>query len=161
MQDQMSDSIFDDRIELVVIICAYGRDDLTHQTLSDLGQSRICHLVCVVDNQGSFVAPMFDTVQVIRPSSNLGWTRGSNLGLRSMISRTDANVFVLLNNDVRLSPGFVDGLSNSRVETLYLDRAGLLWTGTQGGVNVYDSRQARFAYYQKSTVMSLDSSMGL
>jgi GT2 family glycosyltransferase len=110
MRDQMSDSRTDDRISLMVIICAYGREDLTQQTLTDLGQSGISHRVCIVDNQGSFATPAGDKVKVIRPSSNLGWARGSNLGLRSMISQTDTQLFVLLNNDVRLSHGFVDGL---------------------------------------------------
>src|ERR1019366_9781883 len=106
----MSGSIIDDRIALMVIICAYGREDLTLQALADLGQSRIGHMVCIVDNHGSFVAPVGDKVRVIRPSTNVGWARGSNLGLDTMISQTDDQLFVLLNNDVRLSHGFVDGL---------------------------------------------------
>jgi GT2 family glycosyltransferase len=117
MRDQMAGSSIDERIGLIVIICAYGRDDLTLQTLTDLGQSGIGHKVCIVDNQGSFTPPVGNKVQVIRPSSNLGWAGGSNLGLHSMIAQTDAQLFVLLNNDVRLSHGFVDGLYEAWQQT--------------------------------------------
>lgn len=113
----MSDSASAVQFDVVVVICAYGRDSLTLQTLRDLGHSSIGHMVCVVDNQGSFAAPECDAIRVIRPSANLGWARGSNLGLRSMISGTDASAFVLLNNDVRLSPGFIDGLYDAWLHT--------------------------------------------
>ena len=110
MRDQMLGSSDTDRIDIAVIICAYGQDELTRQTLVDLEQSTVRHMVCVVDNKGSFRARERHTVRVIRPLVNLGWTRGSNLGVHSMMSYTDAQVFILLNNDVRLSHGFVDGL---------------------------------------------------
>jgi GT2 family glycosyltransferase len=117
MRDPMSGSSRNSQIDIVVIICSYGRNDLTMQALADLAQSRDGHVVCIVDNQGSLVPPADDSLHVIRPPSNLGWARGSNLGVLSMMSQTDARVFVLLNNDVRLSNGFVDGLYDAWQQT--------------------------------------------
>lgn len=110
MRGLMSGNSSNNPIDIAVIICSYGLQDLTLQTMKDLAKSNVSHMVCLVDNQGSLVVSEQETVQVIRPPANLGWARGSNLGVRSMMSRTDAQVFVLLNNDVRLSHGFVDGL---------------------------------------------------
>lgn len=119
MRDPMSGNSRSAQIDVSVIVCSFGRNDLTLQTLEDLdlANSRGGHAVCIVDNQGSFVRPAHDTVHVIRPPSNLGWARGSNRGVRSMMSRTDAQVFVLLNNDVRLSYAFVQGLYEAWQQT--------------------------------------------
>jgi GT2 family glycosyltransferase len=103
--------------EVAVIICSYGREDLTCQVIADLECSKTSYRVCVVDNRGSFVDEPGSGIQVLRPGTNLGWARGSNLGLRHMISETNAASYVLLNNDVRLSRGFVHGLHSASQRT--------------------------------------------
>jgi GT2 family glycosyltransferase len=106
----MSDNLCLSGIEIVVVICSYGRNELTFQAVRDLGDPAIACRVLVVDNQGTVNLPSSENVEVIRPGSNLGWARGSNLGIRTALSHKTVSAVVLLNNDVRLSRGFVDGL---------------------------------------------------
>jgi GT2 family glycosyltransferase len=99
-----------DSIEVAVVICSYGRDELTLRVIRDLGDPAVACGVVVVDNQGSLNLRSLENVRVFRQTSNLGWTRGSNLGIRHAMSHGSVKYVVLLNNDVRLSHGFVDGL---------------------------------------------------
>jgi GT2 family glycosyltransferase len=108
---------FTDEARVAVVICAYGRDELTLRAVRDLGTPSIACRIVVVDNQGSLTLPETETIQVLRQSTNLGWTRGSNLGLRHALLDPSVQYVILLNNDVRLSPGFVDGLCDAARQT--------------------------------------------
>jgi PAS domain S-box-containing protein len=44
--------------------------------------------------------------------------------------------------------GYEDSLSHDQVFDLYQDRAGVLWIGTEEGLNLYDPRQSQFAHYR-------------
>ena len=68
----MSDNLCLSGIEIVVVICSYGRNELTFQAVRDVGDPAIACRVLVVDNQGTVNLPSSENVGVIRPGSNLG-----------------------------------------------------------------------------------------
>ncbi len=45
------------------------------------------------------------------------------------------------------NPRQSSSLSHSKIETLYRDRAGLMWVGTANGLNLYNPRQSQFVRY--------------
>ena len=96
------DREFGDR--LAVIIPTYGRDDLTAAVLDDLRPHDGPLAIYLVDNRGDYPEPYCGEV-LLRPGSNLGWAGGCNWGLLAAQGKFDA--YVLLNNDVRLSPHFL------------------------------------------------------
>jgi hypothetical protein len=53
----MSDNLCLNGIEIVVVICSYGRNELTFQALRDFGDPAIACRVLVVDNQGTINLP--------------------------------------------------------------------------------------------------------
>jgi GT2 family glycosyltransferase len=101
--------------EVAVIIPAFGRHDLTRTVLDDLAREGGSFDIWVVDNQGSFEPPSV-SVEIVKPGMNLGWTRGCNYGVSASWER-GYEAFILLNNDVRLSPAFVDGLLRAAIAT--------------------------------------------
>lgn len=105
---------------IAVIIPVYGRPDLTDALLSDLAAEEFRPAVYIVDNAGDYVPPV-DVEDILVPGTNLGWAGGSNLGLQRA-RRIDHSAYLLLNNDVRLSPAFVTGLVDAWLTT----KAGLL-----------------------------------
>jgi GT2 family glycosyltransferase len=108
---------------LVVIIPAYGREELTTTVIGDIAREDARgreHIDCVVvDNQGGYTECWRESV--IRPGRNLGWLGGTNAGLEAAHGQ-GYDAYVLLNNDVRLSHGFFSGL----VRAQKLTRAGLV-----------------------------------
>jgi GT2 family glycosyltransferase len=98
---------------VAVVICSYGHDEMTQQVVSDLRQAPTSHITCVVDNSGTYEPRDATDEVLLRPNRNLGWAAGSNYGLRAMLEKTEATAFVVLNNDVRLSVGFLDGLHSA------------------------------------------------
>src|SRR5215218_7637525 len=105
-------------LDIGIIICAYGRHDLTRAVLQDLGLLGDDIQICIIDNLGTLPNWGIASVSVIRPSWNLGWARGSNLGIRFFMDLGVCRSVLLLNNDVRLSPQFLNGLRNARDATL-------------------------------------------
>jgi GT2 family glycosyltransferase len=110
-------------MRLVVIIPAYGREELTASVIGDVAreadQPRVTIDAVVVDNQGGYEARWRELV--MRPGRNLGWLDGCNAGLDATRDQ-DYDAFILLNNDVRLSRGFFTGL----IRAQKLTGAGLL-----------------------------------
>jgi GT2 family glycosyltransferase len=110
-------------MRLVVIIPAYGRQELTTTVVGDIAREaergRESVDVLVVDNQGGYTPRWKESV--LRPGRNLGWLDGCNSGLDE--TRTaNYDAYILLNNDVRLSPGFFHGLARAQK----LTKAGLI-----------------------------------
>ncbi|MGY1604652.1 glycosyltransferase [Geodermatophilus sp. SYSU D00815] len=92
-----------------VVIPAYGMPDMTAEVVADcLREADLVHVV-VVDNAGDYTAPAGRGVQVLRPGENLGWLRGTNLGVATAAA-AGCDWLVPLNNDTRLSDGFFAGL---------------------------------------------------
>lgn len=104
-------------IATVVIVRSSGHDELTERIIVELEDSSIPYGVLVVDNYGSFRAPEFEHIQVFRPGRDLGWARGSNVGMRVALADHQVDTVVLLDNDVRLSRNFLGGLDESRKAT--------------------------------------------
>jgi GT2 family glycosyltransferase len=107
-----------ERGRALVVIPVYGHDEMTHDVLRDLDRERDLADVVVVDNRGDY-QPL-GAEDVLRPGSNLGWAGGTNLGTVER-RRSDHVGFVWLNNDTRLSRGFVAGLLRA-------------WRATGGGL---------------------------
>src|SRR6266545_1422975 len=91
-----------------IIIPIFGRPELTTAVLADLVQDDADFDVWLMDNKGDFEAES-RSVGVLRPHRNLGWAGGCNYGVSELWDR-GYGVFILLNNDVRLSPFFVTRL---------------------------------------------------
>jgi GT2 family glycosyltransferase len=91
----------DEPVKTAVIIPVFGRHDLTRATLRDLESEMNLADIWLVDNQGGFESEQIP-VTILTPGSNLGWCRGCNYGVTSVWDY-GYDVFILLNNDVRLS----------------------------------------------------------
>ncbi|MEO3936431.1 glycosyltransferase [Dermatophilaceae bacterium Soc4.6] len=105
----------------LVAIPAFGSPELTDNVLADLARDGSLDdlrvQVVVVDNGGDYVVPAAlrspgaagSRVTVHRPGHNLRWIGSANWALRAAV-RDGLDLCVVLNNDTRLSPGFLDGL---------------------------------------------------
>src|ERR671937_23588 len=97
----------------------FGQEHLTHAVLNDIRTESDLVDAIVVDNRSDY-APL-GWERVLRPGENLGWSGGCNAGL-ACVSGDGYGLFVLLNNDTRLSRAFFHGLVAAQEET----SAGLL-----------------------------------
>jgi GT2 family glycosyltransferase len=86
---------------------------MTHQLLGDLAREAALSEVIVVDNGGDY--PAYADELVLRPGTNLGWAGGTNLGTTQR--RSHHRAVVWLNNDTRLSQGFLTGLLRAHDDT--------------------------------------------
>ncbi len=91
----------------LVVVPVHGHHEMTHELLGDLRRESELADVVVVDNRGDY--PAVGDENVLRPGSNLGWAGGTNFGTIER-RRPDHVGFVWLNNDTRLSIGFIAGL---------------------------------------------------
>jgi GT2 family glycosyltransferase len=98
----------------LVVIPVVGHHDMTHAVLEDLRSESALVDVVVVDNGGDY--PTFADESVLRPGENLGWAGGTNLGTRELLRPHHAGA-IWLNNDTRLSRGFVAGLLEAAAVT--------------------------------------------
>src|SRR5581483_483553 len=92
---------------VLVVIPVLGHHQMTHDVLADLAREASLVDVVVVDNGGDY--PAFSDEAILRPGHNLGWAEGTNHGTRAC-ARPSHQAYLWLNNDTRLSPGFVAGL---------------------------------------------------
>lgn len=98
----------------LLAVPAYGSPELTDAVLCDLLRDDPLLpewlRVVVVDNQGDYVLPGWAVgVELVRPRENLRWIGTANWAFERACEQGD-EVVVLLNNDTRLSRGFVRGL---------------------------------------------------
>lgn len=110
---QIADSIDIDLNELHktwVIIAAYHKVNLTQAVVRQCLKEQTN--VCIVDNSGDYVRIADELV--LRPGRNLGWLSANNLAVGQI---SGANRFVLLNNDLVLSPNFISGLIQAEKAT--------------------------------------------
>lgn len=92
---------------VLVVVPVYGHHSMTHDLVGDLARESDLADVVIVDNAGDYMP--IGGEDVLRPSSNLGWAGGTNFGTLER-RRPDHAGFIWLNNDTRLSAGFVAGL---------------------------------------------------
>jgi GT2 family glycosyltransferase len=97
-------------VALFIAVPVYGQHDYTHAIVEDLEREGADFLI--VDNQGDY--PKLGDEPVIRPGENLGWAGGSDLGFRMAFSDGYSHAMTL-NNDTRISKGFVAALLDPRL----------------------------------------------
>ncbi|MCV7098956.1 glycosyltransferase family 2 protein [Mycobacterium palustre] len=95
----------------------YGQHEYTHALVEDLERESADYLI--IDNGGDY--PKLGGERVIRPGENLGWAGGSEMGFRIAFSDGYSHAMTL-NNDTRVSKGFVGELLNPRLP----DDAGII-----------------------------------
>lgn len=99
-----------DSAALLISVPVYGQHEYTHALVHDLERERADYLI--VDNAGDYVP--LGAERVVRPGRNLGWAGGSDLGFRIAFSEGYSHAMTL-NNDTRISEGFVDALVDRRL----------------------------------------------
>ena len=104
----------------LVVVPAFGASHLTDQVLADLTRDDLSLVpnlrIVVVDNKGDYQLPETRAaLSVHRPGGNTRWIGAANWGLRAALEADD-DIFVVLNNDTRLSRDFVYWLGLSLVE---------------------------------------------
>ena len=104
----------------LLVVPAFGASHLTDQVLADLTRDDLSLVpnlrIVVVDNKGDYQLPETRAaLSVHRPGSNTRWIGAANWGLRAALEADD-DIFVVLNNDTRLSRDFVYWLGLSLVE---------------------------------------------
>lgn len=97
-------------MSLLITIPVFGQHEYTHALVSDLEREGAEYLI--IDNRGDY--PRVRNERVITPGENLGWARGSDFGLRIAFAEGYSHAMTL-NNDTRISQGFVAGLVDSRL----------------------------------------------
>jgi teichuronic acid exporter len=90
-----------------VVIPAYGRVSMTQELVQQFFAADDVPTVVVVDNGGDYEAVAHEVV--VRPGTNTGWLRGTNLGT---VAALDLGLKAVMwcNNDVTLSRDFVAGM---------------------------------------------------
>jgi GT2 family glycosyltransferase len=107
----------DQLVSLLITVPVYRQHQYTHALVHDLERERADYLI--VDNGGDY--PAIGNERVIRTGRNLGWAGGSDLGFRIAFSE-GYSYAMTLNNDTRISPGFVDAVLDRRLP----DNAGII-----------------------------------
>ncbi|CPR08367.1 rhamnosyl transferase [Mycobacterium bohemicum DSM 44277] len=97
-------------MSLLIAVPVFGQHEYTHALVEDLEREGADYLI--VDNRGDY--PQIGNERVLTPGKNLGWAGGSELGLRTGFSEGYSHAMTL-NNDTRLSKGFVAGMLDSRL----------------------------------------------
>ena len=97
-------------MSLLITVPVFGQHEYTHALVGDLEREGAEYLI--VDNRGDY--PTIAKERVITPGENLGWAGGSDLGFRIAFSEGFSHTMTL-NNDTRISKGFVAALLDSRL----------------------------------------------
>jgi GT2 family glycosyltransferase len=95
---------------LLIAVPVYGQHEYTHALVGDLEREGADYLI--VDNRGDY--PKIGNERVFAPGVNLGWAGGSERGFRIAFSEGYSHALTL-NNDTRISKGFVTGLLDPRL----------------------------------------------
>jgi GT2 family glycosyltransferase len=97
-------------VSLLITVPVYGQHEYTHALVADLEREGAEYLI--VDNRGDY--PRISDERVTTPGENLGWAGGSDLGFRIAFSEGYSHAMTL-NNDTRISKGFVAALLDPRL----------------------------------------------
>ncbi|WP_380161303.1 glycosyltransferase [Kineococcus sp. R86509] len=92
-----------------VVMPVFHKQDVTRQAVADCRRESELVEVVIVDNGGDLDPAEFPDCVVLTPGENLGWLRGTNLGMEHALERGSTSL-VALNNDIRLSENFFSGL---------------------------------------------------
>jgi GT2 family glycosyltransferase len=97
-------------VSLLITIPVFGQHEYTHALVGDLEREGAEYLI--IDNRGDY--PKTRNERVTTPGENLGWAGGSDLGFRLAFSDGYSHAMTL-NNDTRISKGFVAALLDPRL----------------------------------------------
>lgn len=97
-------------MSLLITVPVFGQHEYTHALVADLEREGADYLI--VDNRGDY--PRVAKERVTTPGENLGWAGGSDLGFEIAFSEGYSHAMTL-NNDTRISKGFVDALLDPRL----------------------------------------------
>ena len=92
--------------KVVVLILSYNGRHLLRECLSSYINSDYTNFKIVVIDNGSsdetedYVKDKFPDVQVLRLERNVGYSQGFNQGMKFATEETNANFFLISNNDV-------------------------------------------------------------
>ncbi len=135
------------------IITCYGLPELTDSLIGDLVRDNYHTDVFVIDNKGDYECKYKSTdnvhIGVYRPGENLRWAKGMNYGLRQALDTWGYEAFILFNNDIKLSPNFLENMYGAHMEN---DNLGLLAPMYD---DVYDQQKGSYrgdAYKYKPVV---------
>lgn len=95
---------------LLVAVPVFGQHEYTHALVGDLEREGAAYVI--IDNRGDY--PKIANERVHTPGENLGWAGGSDLGLRLAFAEGYSHAMTL-NNDTRISKGFVGALLDPRL----------------------------------------------
>ena len=119
-------------VSLLITVPVYGQHEYSHAVVGDLEREGAEYLI--VDNRGDY--PKIGSERVITPRENLGWAGGSELGFRVAFSEGYSHAMTL-NNDTRLSKGFVGAMLDSRLP----DDAGIVGPSIDHGFPCAEAEQ--------------------
>jgi GT2 family glycosyltransferase len=97
-------------VALLITVPVFGQHEYTHALVSDLEREGAEYLI--IDNRGDY--PKIGDERVTTSGENLGWAGGSDLGIRIAFSEGYSHAMTL-NNDTRISKGFVAALLDPRL----------------------------------------------
>lgn len=97
-------------MSVLITVPVFGQHEYTHALVADLEREGAEYLI--VDNRGDY--PKVGNERVITPGENLGWAGGSDLGMRIAFAEGYSHAMTL-NNDTRLSKGFVTAMLDPRL----------------------------------------------
>jgi GT2 family glycosyltransferase len=97
-------------VSVLITVPVFGQHEYTHAVVGDLQREDAEFLI--VDNRGDY--PKIGNERVTTPGENLGWAGGSEHGFRIAFSEGYSHAMTL-NNDTRISKGFVTALLDPRL----------------------------------------------
>ena len=97
-------------MSVLITVPVFGQHEYTHAVVGDLQREGAEFLI--VDNRGDY--PKIGNERVTTPGENLGWAGGSEHGFRIAFSEGYSHAMTL-NNDTRISKGFVTALLDPRL----------------------------------------------
>src|ERR1700730_168502 len=97
-------------VSLLITVPVYGEHEYTHALVDDLEREGADYVI--VDNGGDY--PALGPERGVMAGRSLGWAGGSDLGFRIAFSEGYSHAMTL-NNDTRISRGFVNALVDRRL----------------------------------------------
>jgi GT2 family glycosyltransferase len=134
-------------LSLLIGVPVYGQHEYTHALITDLCREQADFVI--IDNRGDY--PKIGDEHVITPGRNLGWAGGSNFILRYAFGNGYTHAMTL-NNDTRLSPGFIDGILDPRIP----DDAGIVvpvYDDTSGHKRILSDYRGPASDYQPKPIL--------
>ena len=97
-----------------ILVLAWNKQEITMECLASIAEhTRVPHRIILIDNGSELPYPESDDYDLVRLPKNLFYTKGINAGLRFARQHyPNAPGFVLLNNDIKVRPHWLERLSS-------------------------------------------------